>query len=156
MKTLGIKARHVPFSGGGPVITALVGGHVDFSGQWPATCIPLVQGKKLKTLAVQGNRRLKVIPDIPTLKELGIQGAEWEQWIGFSFPSKTPQDIVDKLRDTVEKVSKDKSFINTLETAGTEVVFMDGPSMSKRVLQETGRFAKLFKELIETGDLKKD
>ena len=156
MKTAGIKGRHVPFNGGGPLITALVGGHVDFSGQWPATCIPLIQGKKLKVLAVQGNRRLKAIPDIPTLKELGIQGAEWEQWIGFSFPNKTPQEIVDKLRDTVEKVSKDKSFINTLETAGTEVVFMDGPSMTKRILQETDRFAKLFKELIETGDLKKD
>ncbi len=156
MRALGIKARHVPFNGGGPLMTALVGGHVDFSGQWPSTSIPLAQGKKLKILAVQGNRRLKAIPDIPTLKELGVQGAEWEQWIGFSFPNRTPQDIIDKLKDAVEKVAKDKSFINTLETAGTEVIFTDGPSMNKRISQEENRFAKIFRELIETGDLKKD
>ncbi len=137
-------------------MTALVGGHVDFSGQWPSTSIPLAQGKKLKILAVQGNRRLKAIPDIPTLKELGFQGAEWEQWIGFSLPNKTPQDIVNKLKDAVEKVAKDKSFVNTLETAGTEVIYMDGPSMTKRISQEEDRFAKIFNELIETGELKKD
>jgi len=156
MKILGIKCRHVPYKGGGPMLTALVGGHIDWSGQWPSTSIPLARGKKLKILAVQGSRRLKAIPDVPTLKELGVQGAEWEQWIGYSVPKQTPQEIIDKLGDAVEKVAKDESFIKTIETAGTEVIFMDGPSMTKRISQEEERFAKIFNELIEAGYLKKD
>ncbi len=61
----GTKARHVPHKGGGPCLTAVVGEHVHFASQWPASSIPLAQGKKLRILAVQGDKRLKSIPGAP-------------------------------------------------------------------------------------------
>jgi len=68
-RALGIKVRHVPYKGGGPCLTALVGEHVHFATQWPASTIPLVRGNKLKVLAVQDDRRLNSLPDVPTVKE---------------------------------------------------------------------------------------
>ena len=56
LQAIGTKARHVPHKGGGPCLTAVVGEHVHFSTQWPATSIPLAQGKKLRILAVQGDK----------------------------------------------------------------------------------------------------
>jgi tripartite-type tricarboxylate transporter receptor subunit TctC len=156
MKALGIKVRHVPYNGGGPLLAALTGGHVDFSGQWPSTSIPLAQGKKIKILAVQGESRLKAIPDIPIVGQLGIKGTEWEQWIGLAVPKNTSQDIVDKLRGVTEKVAKDGAFVKIIETAGGEVVYMDGPAMTKRIPQEAERIAVILKELLETGEIKKD
>jgi len=150
----GIKARHIPYNGGGPCLAALVGGHLDFATQWPPTSIPLAEGKKLKILAVQGDRRLKAIPDVPTTGELGIAGVEWQQWIGFAVPNKTPEDIVEKLREVAQKVAVDESFINILTNAGGEVIFMDGPTMTKRKFQESQKFAELFKQLVEEGEIK--
>ena len=81
-KAIGLKFRHVPYTGGGPCINAVVGKHVDFASQFPSSSIPVAKGNKLRILAVQGNRRLKSIPDVPTVKELGID-AEWYQWVVF-------------------------------------------------------------------------
>jgi len=67
-----LKFRHVPTAGGGPAHTLLVGKQVDFATQYPPTTLPLVAGKKLRALVVQGDRRLKVASDIPTVKELGV------------------------------------------------------------------------------------
>lgn len=156
MKALDIKMRHVPYNGGGPLLAALAGGHVDFSGQWPSATLSLVRGKKLKALAVQGAKRLKDIPDVPTTAELGIKDVEWEQGSGLSVPSKTPKEIVDKLRAVSEKVAKDPDFIRIIEAGQGEVIFMDGPTMTQRNIPETKRVAKILKELLESGDIKKD
>ena len=71
-KSAGLKFRHVPFTGGGPCLASVVGKHVDFAAQYPPTTLPLVKGNKLKILAVLGGKRLKSVPDIPTVKELGV------------------------------------------------------------------------------------
>ena len=156
MRSLGIKMRHVPYNGGGPLLAAMAGGHIDFSGQWPSTSIPLAQGKKLKLLAVQGETRLKSIPDVPTMAQLGIKDSEWEQWIGFAVPKGTPQDVVDKLKSVIAKVAKDSAFVKIIETAGGEVVYMDGPALTKRIPKEAVRISQVLKDLLASGDIKKD
>lgn len=147
MRATGIKARHVPYKGGGPTLTALVGEHVHFSTQWDSTTIPFARGKKLRILAVQGDKRLKSIPDIPTVKELGFD-AEWQQWFGVSVSKKTPGPIVDKLKGIVKKVAEDESFIRIIETQGGEVRYMTGDELDKFSETETIRTVKLYKELL--------
>jgi len=139
----GIKVRHVPYSGGGPSVTALVGGHVDFSSQAPTTCVSLVQGKKLRALALQGDRRIKSLPDVPTTRELGLS-AEHLTWTGILAPKGTPEPIVDKLKETLAKAAVDRSFMSALETAGDEVRYMDGPELAKFWEVETERITKLW------------
>ena len=93
---------------------------------------------------------------MPTTAQLGIKGSEWEQWIGLAVPKKTPQDVVDKLKGVTEKVAKDSAFIKIIETAGGEVVFMDGPALTKRIPHEAARISRILKELLESGEIKKD
>jgi tripartite-type tricarboxylate transporter receptor subunit TctC len=148
MKAAGIKARHVPYQGGGPSITALVGKHVDFATNFLPAVISLMKGNKLRALAVQSDKRLKPIPDIPTVKELGID-AEYYNWIGFAIPRKTPKDIVEKLGEVMVNVTQDKSFIEMLGNAAEEVYFMDGEKLARHWDIESERIAKLMVELVK-------
>ncbi|MHB8773028.1 MAG: tripartite tricarboxylate transporter substrate binding protein [Syntrophales bacterium] len=129
-KATGLKFRHVPFTGGGPCLTAVIGKHVEFAFQYPPTTLPLVKGGKLKILAVAGNKRLKAIPNIPTTKELGID-AEYYGWVGLMAPKNTPAPILAKLRDVTKKVMNDKAFIDPIEKPGDEVQYLDHEELAK-------------------------
>ena len=96
---------------------------------------------------MQGDKRLKSIPDIPTVKELGFD-AEWQQWFGVSVSKKTPVPIVDKLKGIVKKVAEDESFIRIIETQGGEVRYMTGDELDKFSETETKRTVELYKELL--------
>ena len=146
-KELGLKFRHVPFNGGGPCITAVVGKHVDFGTQYPSTCVPLIKGNKLKALAVQSDRRLKALPDVPCVKELGMN-AEYYGWVGLSVPLKTPAPIVEKLRDVVRRVAADKTYIDMIEKLGDDVRFKIGDDLNKFWDSESEMVADLFKTLV--------
>jgi len=147
MRATGITARHVP-SEGAQCYNAVVGGHIDFSTQWPSTCVPLVRGNKLRVLAVEGGKRLKSIPNVPTAKEQGVN-AEWYQWIGISAPKKTPTAILERLKDVAKRVAADKSFINLIENQGDEVRFMSSDELSKFRVGEAEKLTQLVKQLLE-------
>lgn len=150
MKSAGITARHVPYKGGGEVMSALVGGHIDFATQWGSTSIPLMQGKKLRILAVQGETRLKVLPDIPTLKELGILNAEWTEWIGVCAPRGLSQPALETLQDVVKKTTENKIFVDmTTKDGGSEVYYMNSNEVIKRSNLDAERVAKIYKQLLE-------
>jgi tripartite-type tricarboxylate transporter receptor subunit TctC len=147
MRATGITARHVP-SEGAQCYNAVVGGHIDFSTQWPSTCIPLVRGNKLRVLAVMGEKRLKSIPDVPTAKEQGVD-AEWYQWTGISAPKKTPNAIIERLKDVAKKVAVDKTFVGLIENQGDEVRFKDSDELLKFRVVEAERLTQLVKQLLE-------
>ncbi len=148
MRATGTKARLVPYTGGGPCLAALVGGHVDFTTQFLSSSIPLTRGNKLRILAVMGDTRIKSIPEVPNVKELGID-AETYQMIGVSAPKKTPTPIVEKLREVLRKVADDKSFISMIEDYGDEVLFTNGDEFANYWDSYSERLARLFKQLIE-------
>ena len=147
-RAVGLKFRHVPYSGGGPCLSSVVGKHVNFAAQYPPTTLPLVRGNKLRVLAVIGKNRLKTIPDIPTVKELGID-AEYYGWVGILAPQNTPKAIVEKLREVTKKVAEDKSFIDMIEKPGDEVYFLNGDELAKYLDIESEKIAKLDAELVK-------
>jgi tripartite-type tricarboxylate transporter receptor subunit TctC len=146
MKAAGIQCRHVPHKGGSPALSAVVGGHVDFTTQFCPSTIPLYRGNKLRVLAVQSDRRLKSIPEVPSVKELGID-AEYQAWIGIMAPKGTPEPIVKKLREVLASAVKDKTFIDTIETAGEVVHYMNHEELAKYWDNETGKIAKIWAQL---------
>jgi len=150
----GTKARHVPHKGGGPCLTAVVGEHVHFASQWPASSIPLAQGKKLRILAVQGDKRMKSIPDIPSIKELGIN-AEWVQWLGISATRKTPAPIVARVREVVKKVAEDDAFVKLLESQGAEARYLTSEEVEKFIKAESDVVGKIYKTLLAEEKSKK-
>ncbi len=144
----GIRCRHVPFKGGGPTLTALVGGHIDFATQFPTTSIPLARGNKLRVLAVQSDKRHKFIPDAPTVRELGID-AQWITWRGFVVSQKTPEPIVKKLRDITTRVFGGRSFVDAIEKLGDEVHPVSGVELANYWTKESEKIGKLMKEMLK-------
>ena len=148
MRTEGLKCRHVPYAGGGQVASALVGNHVDFAITTSGSSIPLARGQKLRILAVTGGTRYRLVPDIPTAKELGID-FEFYGWLGIVASKKIPAPVVEKLSEVFKKVTEDKSFINVVENAGEVVNPMDGEALAKYMDMDLERVEKLYKQLIQ-------
>jgi tripartite-type tricarboxylate transporter receptor subunit TctC len=152
-KATGLKFRHVPYAGGGPCLTAVVGKHVDFAFQYPPSSLPLARGNKLRILAVAGAKRLKSIPDIPSFKDLGID-AEYYGWVGIAAPKKTPTAIVEKLRMATKRTAEDKRFIDMIEGPGDEIHFLDGDALASWIAKESKMIAAIAAELAKTAEKK--
>jgi tripartite-type tricarboxylate transporter receptor subunit TctC len=153
-KSAGLKFRHVPFTGGGPCLASVVGKHVDFAAQYPPTTLPLVKGNKLKVLAVLGGKKLKSVPDVPTVKEFGVD-AEYYGWVGIMAPKNTPAPIVQKLREVTKKVAQDQAFIDMIEKPGDEVSYLDGEELAKWMDKESKIISAVEVELVKEAAQKK-
>ena len=150
VRAYGLKCRHVPYKGGGPALTALVGGHADFTTQFSLTSIPLARGNKIRILAVQSPERIKSIPDVPTFKELGMK-VENGMWLGLVAPKNTPAPIVEKLREVTVKVTKDPTYVEAIRALGEEVRAMDGNELAKYWDQESEEITKLLTQFAKEG-----
>jgi tripartite-type tricarboxylate transporter receptor subunit TctC len=126
----GIQLFHVPYQGGGPAVAALLGGQVEASAQGPAAVIGQVKGGKLRALASWGTERLKLLPDIPTFKELGYD-AEFYIWSGVFAPAATPAAVVGRLREAVREAAGSEEFRSAMEKVQTPVSYLDAPEFAK-------------------------
>jgi tripartite-type tricarboxylate transporter receptor subunit TctC len=105
------EANKVVFTGGAPTMTALAGGHIDFAGQQWSESTGLIQGGKVRALAVVHPTRLPSLPDIPTAKEAGFPELNVVGWQGLAGPKGLPPAIVQKWNALLEEASKDKEFL---------------------------------------------
>jgi tripartite-type tricarboxylate transporter receptor subunit TctC len=126
----GIKVFHVPYQGGGPAVTALLAGQVEASPQGPAAAIGHIRGGKMRALASWGSERLKLLPEIPTFKELGYD-AEFYIWSGIFAPAATPAPIVLRLRESVRDAATSADFKAAMEKLSTPVAYLDAPEFQK-------------------------
>ena len=126
----GIKMKHIPYAGGAQAMTALLGGHVDLNPNYPSPLSSGIKAGTIRPLAVTSNDRIKAYPDLPTLKELGIDVVV-EQWQAVLAPKGTPEPIVKALREAFKKICSDNLYITMLEKMGEEVKYVDGPEFGK-------------------------
>ena len=126
----GIKLFHIPYQGGGPAVTALLAGQVEASPQGPAAAIGHIRAGKMRALATWGSERLKLLPEIPTFKELGYD-AEFYIWSGLFAPAATPAPIVMKLRQAVRAAATSAEFAAAMEKVSTPVSYLDAPEFQK-------------------------
>ena len=112
---------HVPYKGSAPAVNDTIGGqtHVMFPSLF--TGVPFVKSGRLQALAIAGNKRSAVLPDVPTLKEMGVDGVEVDQWYAIFAPAKTPKDVVVKLNQALNKVLNDPEIIKRIEGHGADV-----------------------------------
>jgi tripartite-type tricarboxylate transporter receptor subunit TctC len=122
----GVKMLHVPFTGAGPAIVALLGGQVEAISTGPSTVMGHLKAGKVRVLATWGEARHPALPDVPTLKELGYD-AVFSQWTGLFAPAGTPQPVIDKLRAASKQVVADPTFRNALAKVETPVQYLDEP-----------------------------
>src|SRR5258706_9710670 len=117
---------HVPYNGGGPALQALLGSQVDVTVGGPAVMIGQIKAKRLRPLANFGDKRLASLPDVPTLKEVGIS-AEYFIWCGLMAPAGTPPATQQRLRDAVRQAVQDPDFKNAMAKVETPVNYLDAP-----------------------------
>ena len=125
-----LKVRHLPTAGGGPAIVAILGNNAQVSAQSLSASLQHVKAGKLRPLASFGGTRSPVLPDVPTLKELGFD-VEYYLWVGIFAPKGTPPAIVGTLRDAIGKAVQSEAFKSALSKAGQEPAYLDGPDFQK-------------------------
>ncbi len=138
----GIKLRHVPYAGGGPAVTALLGGHVDALASGPAAVIPQIKAGKLRPLAGWGAERVAALPDVPTFKELGYPTAEFYIWAGVFAPKATPAPVLAKLRETVRQAVAEPEFKDAMAKQETPIAFKQGDEFQKFFDADARRLAE--------------
>src|SRR6185436_7446291 len=90
----GVKLNHVPYKGGGPGMTDLIGGHVQLAFNNSINIVPHVTSGKIRALAIVGEARSPLMPQVPTFTEAGLPGFDVRNWFGVVAPARTPVDIV--------------------------------------------------------------
>ena len=123
----GAKFTHVPFTGAAPAVTALLGGTLDAVASGPSTVVQHVKAGKLRVLANWGPERHPALPDVPTLRELGV-AVEFAQWAGLFAPSGTPEPIVAALRKAARDAQEDAAFKQAFVTMQTPLAYLDAPA----------------------------
>ena len=124
-KATGIpKLRHLPTNGGGPAVTALLGNNAQASTQTISATLQHIKAGKLRALASFGGKRSKVLPDVPTLKELGYD-VEYYLWVGIFAPKGTPANAVATLSAALDKAATSDSFKSVVSTLGQEFAYLN-------------------------------
>ena len=137
VKQTGIKAKNVPYDGGGPALLAALGGHADMTAGLVTALLPHIKSGKLRALCVFDNKREEQLPDVPTAKEQGVNVVNL-MWRAVLAPKGTPRPVIDTLAQAFKKMTEDKSVLAMIKQMGDEIYFM-GPD----------EFGKLWREEYE-------
>jgi tripartite-type tricarboxylate transporter receptor subunit TctC len=121
----GLQMRHLPTNGGGPAITAILGNNVQATAQTVSASLTHIKAGKLRPLALYGGTRSKVLPDVPTLKELGYD-VEYYLWVGLFAPKGTPPQVVSTLGSAIDKAAHGDQFTATLANLGLDLAYLNG------------------------------
>ena len=149
-RSAGIRMVHVPFRGGGEVITALLGQQIDFAALSTASIAgPLKQGS-LRAIAVSSPQRMADFPDVPTFAELGHPGATMMPWWGMMAPAGTPPAAVARLTEALSAISKDEVVRERLKATFVQIDFAGPQEFTRRLEAET----KLYGEIIQAAKIK--
>jgi tripartite-type tricarboxylate transporter receptor subunit TctC len=135
----GIKMFHIPYQGGGPAVAALLGGQVHALASGPAAAIGQIKGGKMRALAGWGDKRLPLMPDLPTFKELGYKDVEFYIWSGVFAPAATPAPVVTRLRDAVRAAVADPQFKGAMEKVQTPISYLDAPEFRSFLAKDAAR-----------------
>ncbi|MCW5592359.1 MAG: tripartite tricarboxylate transporter substrate binding protein [Burkholderiales bacterium] len=146
-KAAGVNIVTVPFSGGAEATTALAGGHLMIGGGHPSEIIPHVKAGRFKVLAVVLPERDPSLPNVPTLKEQGVNVATWGSIKGLAAPAATPKEVVKEIDATIKKICDDPEFRKTMADLNQPILYQNSEDFAKFIKQATADYAALIKEL---------
>jgi putative tricarboxylic transport membrane protein len=145
-KATGVKFNFVVFNSGGEVNAALLGGHIDWAVSNPGEALELAKAKKIRNLGVYSEKRLAGAPDVPTMKEQGID-AVYVQNRGLVAPGGIPADARQVLQDGLHKYTQSDTFKQYIENNLLSAAWMDGPTFGKWLAGEHDRYQQVLKAM---------
>lgn len=151
-QSLKLDMVHVPYKSGGPAITDVMAGQVDFMFATVAATYPLISSGKLRALAVSSPERSARLPSVPTVAETVIPGYEAFEWNGMLVPAKTPKEVVDRLQKAVAEVLKQDEMQKRLQELGAKPVGSTPEEFATFLKKEDSKWG----EVIRKGNIQLD
>jgi tripartite-type tricarboxylate transporter receptor subunit TctC len=143
---------HLPYKGGAPAMIATMSNETQFYlGPIPGM-VPQIQAGKVKAIAITGDRRSPSLPDVPTLAEVGLAGAESSGWFGVMAPKGTPAAIIDRINRAVAEASKDADLLKGLSAQGVEPMNNSPSEFARYIADMLARYRRV----VEAENLKFD
>lgn len=143
---LGIDMTHIPYKGGGPAMTATIGGEADITILGAVITVPQIKGGNLKALAVLGKKRTPALPQVPTASEQGLSNFDVSSWVGVLVPAGTPAPIIDKINNAFTQAMKNPNVQARMAEQGNEVVASSPAQFGVFLNQESAKWAKVIKD----------
>ncbi|TMH67503.1 MAG: tripartite tricarboxylate transporter substrate binding protein [Betaproteobacteria bacterium] len=144
--TAGLDIVHVPYRGIGPAFADILGGQTQAMFPGLAAALPHIKAGKVKPLAVTGNKRHPLVPDVPTFEELGFAGFDGVQWYGIVGPANLPAPIVRRLNDEINRLLASADFRDRLSGEALEPMPMTPDQFGRYMRDDVARWSKLAKE----------
>jgi tripartite-type tricarboxylate transporter receptor subunit TctC len=148
----GADLLHVPYKGSAPAILDTIGGTTQVMFPSLFTAFPQVKGGKLNAIAIAGEKRSSVMPEIPTLAEQGIKDVNMTQWYALFAPAKTPKAVIERLNRELNAVLADKGNIKKIEDQGAEVETSTPEQLKVLVQKEVARWKMVVEKAQITAD----
>lgn len=139
-------AVHVPYRGAGPALTDLLAGQSDFMITTVPSVLGLIEGSKVRALAVTGKERAKLFPEVPSVAESGWASYEATAWYGFVVPKGTPKDVAAKLRTATVEAINDATIRERLKNEGAEPIGNTPAEFAAMMEAESKRWAGIIKQ----------
>jgi tripartite-type tricarboxylate transporter receptor subunit TctC len=148
----GANMVHVPYRGAGPAALDLAAGRVDFFFVAYSSVLPFLQAGKVRLLGVSSPKRLPVLPDIPTMREVGFAGIELDAWFGLVAPAGTPDAVIGKLNAAFVQAVRDPGVVQQITDQGAEAVTNTPTEFAAFIASEIERMAKIVKSVGVKGE----
>jgi tripartite-type tricarboxylate transporter receptor subunit TctC len=142
----GIDVVHVPYKGAAPALADLLGGRIAYTIDSPLMQMPAVSTGKLRALAVTGARRAEIAPNVPTLREAGLAGYEYNAWMGIAVPAGTPRSIVTRLNTELVRALRQPEAKAWFRDQGAEVIGDDAEEFASVVRADYVRWRRIIHE----------
>jgi tripartite-type tricarboxylate transporter receptor subunit TctC len=142
----GAQLLHIPYKGGGPAMTDLMGGQVPmlFSSLGPA--VGAVKSGKIRAIAVTSPKRAAAFPDVPTMDEVGLKGFDSTAWYGLLGPAGLPQEVVARWTQALAKVSQDKAAMDLINATGCDVEIMAPAPTVEKIKADAAKWGRVVKD----------
>lgn len=141
-----VKMLHIPYKGGGPALTAVLGGEADLSVLAVSAVQPYINAGRLRALAITSAKRMGTLPQIPTVAESGVPGYEFASWVGMLAPSSTPAAMVNSVNALTVKATRSPDLVDRFTKDATEVVANTPAEFKTFIQSEAKRWARVVKE----------
>jgi tripartite-type tricarboxylate transporter receptor subunit TctC len=139
----GMKMVHVPYKGGAPSVTALLGNEVQVTFATMSTALPHVKSGRLRALAVSTAKRSAAVPDVPTIDEAGVPGYDYSSWIGLLAPARTSPTIIDTLHREAARIVQTAEIRKVLAIEGSDPIGSTPEAFSKLIRIEVARWKQV-------------
>jgi tripartite-type tricarboxylate transporter receptor subunit TctC len=142
----GAKLVHIPYKGGAPAMLDLISGNVQLVFSTVSTAVGSIQSKRIRALAMTGNQRFELMPELPTMEQAGLKGFEVNNWYALFAPAGTPKDIVARLNTEVVKILALAEVQKRLLESGIVAAPSSPEQLAAYADAETRKWAKVIKD----------